>query len=126
MQPPASAEEKWRVVKILGGGATPFRVWVALRGLLRGGGVGQSLMREILPLTSPHHSEETVFSHVQRPQAKAASAAARQLNSMGTVERYCRTEAGLNESQLQAVLAAVASPTAAAQKQINLIQVLLC
>ena len=130
LQPPSNDDPRdWHVVQILGGGATPFRIWTGLQCLLLGQGVAPSLMQEVISLGSPDHSQQIGSlggSLGLYPRLGSLdSAASEEMNAQGcmeAIELYCREAAHLNESQLRAVLQA-AAPAARARQQITLIQV---
>lgn len=130
LQPPSKDDPRdLHVVQILGGGATPFRVWTALQCLLLGQGVAHSLMQEVLSPGNPEHSQQIgslggswgLYPRLGSLNS-AASGETNEQSCTEAIELYCREVAQLNESQLRAVLQA-AAPGSRAQQQITLIQV---
>lgn len=129
---PAGGKEAWQVAQIIGGGATPFRVWEALQALLQGQDIEPRLVRDVLSRTQPEAVPAGSLAEPAAPAAgstgaaaAAATAAVRQQSTeYGTeaVSMYCSADAPLNDSQKQAVLVA-AGPLATAQRRIHLIQV---
>ena len=108
----ADVDVSWSL-RVAGGGATPFRTWLALQTLVLDPGQACPLAQQIVAGPS------TLGADGSDPDA-SLDAAIRAWEGANAVAAYCTGEGGLNASQAGAVLAA-AAPSAA--QGIALIQV---
>ena len=99
-------------LRILGGGATPFRTWLALQTLLLDRGQACPLLHQVIGGPSGDDAAAD--------QNASLDAAISSWEGADAVTAYCMGEGGLNASQAGAVLAAAAPSV---EHGITLIQV---